>query len=155
MRVFLPATAALFLLTGHLVAQDSSAAQTLQWVPVPPILAPGALIAVVSGDPTMSGPCTVELIMPDGYTMPPHSHPYDEFVEVRTGTLLVGIGDKLDARKTQAVAVGDTGTAPKGAHHYTIAKGETKVRVSFMGPYIITYVHDYEAPRRQGFPFKQ
>jgi mannose-6-phosphate isomerase-like protein (cupin superfamily) len=53
--------------------------------------------------------------------MPPHFHPEDEFVEVKTGTLLVGMGDRLDIRKTMPVGVGDTGTAPAGAHHYTIA----------------------------------
>jgi len=154
MRVFLSATAAIVLLTGDLVAQDAGATQSLQWIPVPPILPAGALIAVVSGDPTGPGRCTVELAMPDGYRMPPHSHPSDEFVEVKAGTLLVGMGDRLDIQRTQAVAVGDTGTAPAGMHHYTIAKGQTTVRVTFMGPYTITYVHDYDAPRRASFPYR-
>lgn len=52
------------------------------------------------------------------------------------------------------MGVGDTGTAPAGAHHYTIAKGPTTVLVTFMGPYAITYVHDYEAPRRTTFPYQ-
>ena len=59
--------------------------------------------------------------MPDGYLMPPHSHPSDELVEVVSGTLLVGMGDRTDVRNTQAVGVGDSGTAPAGMHHYTIA----------------------------------
>ena len=96
---------------------------------------------------------TVELIMPDGYRMPPHSHPEDEFVEVKEGTLLVGIGDAMDPGRTMRVEVGDTGTAPAGAHHYTIAKGTTRVRVTFMGPYTITYVHAYQAPRKPVFPY--
>jgi len=154
MRGFLSATAAILLLTGDLVAQASGATQPLQWIPVPPILPPGALIAVVSGDPTGPGRCTVELAMPDGYLMPPHSHPSDEFVEVRAGTLLVGVGDRMDVRKTQPVAVGDTGTAPAGMHHYSIAKGETTVRVTFMGPYTITYVHEYDVPRSPSFPYQ-
>lgn len=126
---------------------------TLKWAAVPPILPPGAQIAVVSGDPTMPGRSTVELIMPDGYRMPPHSHPVDEFVEVKEGTLLVGIGDAMDAKRTMRAEVGDTGTAPAGAHHFTIAKGVTRVRVTFMGPYTITYVHGYQAPRKPTFPF--
>ena len=79
------------LLAGTLAAQDSTAARPLKWVAVPPILAPGAQIAVVSGDPTKPGPVTIELIMPDGYRMPPHSHPADEHVEVLQGTLLIGL----------------------------------------------------------------
>ena len=144
--------AAFALLAGDLRAQAEHTA-ALQWSQVPAILPPGARIAVVSGDPTVAGPTTVELIMPGGYRMPPHSHPVDEFVEVKEGTLLVGIGDQMDPRKTMRAEVGDTGTAPAGAHHYTIAEGTTRVRVTFMGPYTITYVHASQAPRRHNFPF--
>lgn len=148
------AAAALLLITGNVVAQASGPEESLQWISVPPILPPGALIAVVSGDPTGPGRCTVELAMPDGYLMPPHSHPGDELVEVVSGTLLVGMGDRTDVRKTQAVGVGDTGTAPAGMHHYTVAQGQTTVRVTFMGPYTITYVHEYDVPRSPSFPYQ-
>lgn len=47
-----------------------------------------------------------------------------------------------------------TGTAPAGAHHYAIAKGATTVRVTFMGPYIITYLNNHDAPRSPVFPFQ-
>jgi hypothetical protein len=66
----------------------------------------------------------------------------------------VGLGDRWDVRKTQPVAVGDTGTAPAGMRHYSIAKGETVVRVTFMGPYTITYVHEYDVPRSPSFPYQ-
>jgi hypothetical protein len=140
------------LLAGTLAAQDSTAPRPLKWVAVPPILAPGAQIAVVSGDPTAPGPVTIELLMPDGYRMPPHSHPGDERVEVLQGTLLIGLGDKLDPKRTMPAQVGDTGTAPAGARHFTIAKGVTRIRVTFTGPYTITYVNAYEVPRQPAFP---
>jgi hypothetical protein len=47
----------------------------LPWAAAPSLLPPGALIALVSGDPTGPGQSTIELSMPDGYKMPPHSHP--------------------------------------------------------------------------------
>jgi quercetin dioxygenase-like cupin family protein len=59
--------------------------------------------------------------MPDGYRIPPHFHPADEHVEVKQGTFLVGMGDKLDLEKTRPLAVGDTGTAPAGMHHFSAA----------------------------------
>ena len=139
--------------TVGLAAQTSDDSSALRWAPVPPILPPGAQIAVVSGDPTTTGMTTIELIMPDGYRMPPHSHPVDEHVQVLEGALLVGLGDKLDAGHTMRAEVGDTGTAPAGAHHYTIAEGMTRVRVTFMGPYTITYLHAWQAPRRTAFPY--
>ncbi|MBA2457400.1 MAG: cupin domain-containing protein [Gemmatimonadales bacterium] len=140
-------------LGGDLAAQAPADPPTLRWSNVPSILHPGAQIAVVSGDPTMPGPTTVELMMPDGYRMPPHTHPVNEFVEVKEGTLLIGIGDALDPKRTMKADVGDTGTAPAGAHHYTIAEGRTRVRVTFIGPYSITYLNANDAPRRQNFPF--
>jgi mannose-6-phosphate isomerase-like protein (cupin superfamily) len=91
--------------------------------------------------------------MPDGYRMPPHFHPTDERVEVKQGTLLVGMGDRLDARKTLPLTVGDTGVAPAGVHHYSIARGATVIAVTFIGPYTITYVNVYEAPGQRSFPF--
>lgn len=90
--------------------------------------------------------------MPDGYRMPPHFHPTDERVEVKQGTLLIGMGDKLDAGKTLPLAVGDTAVAPAGIHHYSVAKGATVVAVTFLGPYTITYVNAYEVPRHGSFP---
>jgi hypothetical protein len=88
--------------------------------------------------------------MPNGYRFPPHSHPSNEHVE---GTLLVGVGDLLDPKLTQALAAGDSATAPAGIHHFSIAKGRTVVSVTFMGPYTITYLRAEDAPRPRNFPF--
>jgi quercetin dioxygenase-like cupin family protein len=153
MRALIATAAALFAITTSAGAQNAAPAADPQWVPVPPILPPGAKITLVAGDPTGPGPSTVQLWMPDGYKMPPHSHPSDERVKVVEGTLLVGMGDRLDPRKTLALAAGDTAVAPAGIHHFSIAKGPTVVTVSFMGPYTITYVNTFEAPRRPAFPY--
>ena len=134
------------------VAQRSAEPASLQWT-VPPVLPPGALIAVVSGDPTGPGEFTLLVSMPNGYRIPPHSHPSYEHVEVKEGTLLVGTGDQLDPKMTQALAAGDSATAPAGMHHFSIAKGRTVVSATFMGPYTITYVRAEDAPRPRNFPF--
>jgi quercetin dioxygenase-like cupin family protein len=145
---------ALLLVTQDLAAQGAATTgpAPLQWAVVPTLLPPGAMIAVVSGDPTAPGQSTIELSMPDGYRMPPHFHPTEERVEVKQGTLLIGMGDRLDARKTLPLAAGDTVAAPAGMHHYSVAKGTTVVAVTFMGPYTMTYVNVYEAPRQRVFP---
>ncbi len=62
------------------------------------------------------------------------------------------MGDRLDVKKTMALAVGDTALAPAGMHHYSVAKGKTVVSVTFVGPYTITYVNASEAPRQRLFP---
>jgi quercetin dioxygenase-like cupin family protein len=148
----LVAAAVWFLGARDAMAQDSAEPASLHWF-VPPLLPPGALIAVVSGDPTRPGKSTLQVSMPNGYRFPPHSHPSNEHVEVKEGTLLVGVGDLLDPKLTQALAVGDSATAPAGIHHYSIAKGRTVVSVTFMGPYTITYLRAEDAPRPRNFPF--
>jgi quercetin dioxygenase-like cupin family protein len=141
----------LFLAAGAM-AQTSDTLAALKWS-VPPLLPPGALLAVVSGDPTAPGQSTLELSMPDGYRIPPHYHPHYEHVEVKEGTLLAGMGDRLDPKQTRALTAGDSATAPAGMHHFSIAKGRTLVLVTFMGPYTITYLRTEDAPQRRTFPF--
>jgi quercetin dioxygenase-like cupin family protein len=141
-----------FLTPPGAVAQDSAGPESLHWS-VPPVLPPGALIAVVSGDPTGPGEFTLLVSMPNGYRIPPHSHPSYEHVEVKEGTLLVGTGDQLDPKMTQALAAGDSATAPAGMHHFSIAKGRTLLSATFVGPYTITYVRAEDAPRPRTFPF--
>jgi quercetin dioxygenase-like cupin family protein len=132
--------------------QSSAGPAPLHWL-VPPVLPPGALIAVVSGDPTSPGAFTLLVSMPNGYRIPPHSHPSYEHVEVKEGALLVGTGDQLDPKMTQALAAGDSATAPAGMHHFSIAKGRTLLSATFVGPYTITYVRAEDAPKPRTFPF--
>jgi len=144
--------AGLLGLPGVLSAQDATPT-SLRWAVAPALLPPGAMFSVVSGDPTGPDESIIQLSMPDGYRMPPHFHPTDERVVVKQGTLLVGMGDRLDVEKTIALETGDTIVAPAGVHHYSISKGMTVVSVRFTGPYTITYVHSYQAPRRTSFPY--
>ena len=97
-----------------------SQTDSLHWI-VPPVLPPGALIAVVSGDPTCPGPFTLLVSMPNGYRIPPHSHSF-EHVEVKEGALLVGAvtGSIQD---DPGPGSGEWATAPAGMHHFSIAKG--------------------------------
>jgi len=145
--------ASLWLLAApDAMAQLSAEPAPLKWF-VPPLLPAGALIAVVSGDPTAAGESILEVSMPDGYRFPPHWHPSYEHVEVRKGTLLAGMGDEIDPKRTRALAAGDSATAPAGMHHWSIAKGRTELSVTFMGPYTITYLRAEDAPRPRVFPF--
>ncbi len=141
-----------FLAAPGATAQSSTEPASLNWS-LPTTLPPGALSAVVSGDPNSPGESTFLLSMPNGYRIPPHFHPGYEHVEVRSGTLLVGMGDEFEPKQTRALAAGDSATAPAGMHHFWIASGRTVVSVTFNGPYTITYLHGEDAPWRRVFPF--
>ena len=153
MKTFIPAllTASLWFLPVQAKAQTSAEPAKLHWT-VATLLPPGALLAVVSGDPTQPGECTMLVSMPNGYRLPPHYHPSYEHVEVREGMILAGMGDTLDAKRTRALTVGDSATAPAGMHHFSIAKGRTVLAVTFDGPYTITYLNAEDAPQARGFP---
>src|SRR2546423_1200529 len=66
------------------------------WGEAPPGLPPGGKMAVLDGDPTKTGPFTVRLQSPDGYKIPPHTHPTAERITVISGTLHLGEGEKFD-----------------------------------------------------------
>ena len=152
-RFFLLIAASAWLLAAPVArAQSSADPASLRWT-VPPVLPPGALIAVISGDPAAPGEFTLLVSMPDGYRLPPHSHPSYEHVEVKEGALLVGTGDALDPQRTRALVAGDSATAPEGVPHFSIARGRTVVSATFIGPYTITYLRAEDAPRPRNFPF--
>ncbi len=77
---------------GHVMATLPEA----KWGPAPPMLPPGAEIAVLSGNPMGNSLYTMRVKFPAGYVIPAHSHPTDENVAVVSGTLFMGMGDKLN-----------------------------------------------------------
>ena len=69
----------------------------LKWAEPAPL--PGALLAVVQGDPSKEGLFVYRLKMPAGYRIPAHLHKASENVTVLSGTFFIGLGDKLDPAK--------------------------------------------------------
>jgi quercetin dioxygenase-like cupin family protein len=118
----------------------------LQWGPAPAVFPTGAEMAVVQGDPTSTSLFTVRLRLPDGYRLPPHTHPTDEYVTVIRGTFLVGMGATFDANAVQALGAGGFVTAPANQAHYAAARGQTIVQVHALGPFALTYVNPSDAP---------
>lgn len=126
-----------------------SAPAKLVWGPAPDVFPPGAKMAVESGDPTKSGEFVVRLSLPAGYKIPPHFHPTDEHVRVRSGALYVGMGDVLDRSKTKKLTPGDTGTIPATQHHFALTRGATVINVRAEGPFQMTYVKESDDPRKK------
>lgn len=124
----------------------------IQWGPVPPVLPPGAQIAVLQGNPFGEGVYTLRLKMPEGYTVPPHFHPTDEMVTVISGNLLFGQGDGVDPKSATKLHGGEFVTAMKNMHHYVVARGATIIQVHGAGPFAITYVHPEDNPQRTSTP---
>jgi hypothetical protein len=120
----------------------------LKWADVPS-LPPGAKIAVIEGPPSEAVPFTFRLRLPANYKIPAHSHPAIEHVTVISGTLNLGMGDKLDEAKTKPLSVGSVAIMPAKSNHFGWTKEETIVQLHGMGPWGVTYVNPADDPMKK------
>jgi quercetin dioxygenase-like cupin family protein len=121
-----------------------------QWGPAPPLLPPGAQIAVLAGDPTKSVPYTIRLKFPANYAIPAHSHPMDEHVVIVSGALTFGMGDKLTKTGAGNKTLGAGGFAlmPAGMNHFAFtASAATTIVLYGQGPVDFKYVNPSDDPR--------
>jgi quercetin dioxygenase-like cupin family protein len=121
----------------------------VKWGPVPPNIAAGAQLAVISGDPSKEGPYVIRLKMPAGYKVPAHYHPQYENVTILTGEFHVGMGDKLDTDKGMLLRPGGYVEAPAKMHHYAWVTSDTIVQIAGPGPFGIIYVDPADDPSKK------
>jgi Domain of unknown function (DUF4437) len=123
-------------------------AAEVKFGPPPPVLPPGAQLAVVHGDPGKKGPFTMRVKMPDGYKIPPHWHSNDEEVTVLSGTFILAMGDKA-GENSHAMTAGGYHFLPAKMHHSASAKGETVVQVHGNGPFDVRYLDPADDPSKK------
>ena len=119
----------------------------LKWVAAPPSLPAGAKMAVLYGDPSATGPFGMRVLIPAGYTVPPHWHPADENVTVISGELIMGVGEKLDPAKAHTLTTGAVSIMPAGLKHFALSKLGAVIQINAIGPWGITYVDPADDPR--------
>jgi hypothetical protein len=129
--------------TGHVLLAPAD----LKWGPAPAGLPPGGQAVVLSGDPSKPEPFALSAKLPDGYTIPPHWHPSTENVVVVSGSLMLGMGEKLNEASMKTIGSGGYAMLPKDMRHYAKAKGATTIVVYGTGPFEITYVNPSDDPR--------
>jgi quercetin dioxygenase-like cupin family protein len=139
--------AVIAVVAAHALPAHAQKAAKLTWGPAPPFLPAGARFAVVNGDPGKVGPYAIQLQMPNGYVVPPHWHPADEVVTVKSGHFRYGMADKIDPKATTSLRPGQTVNLKANVHHYAMARGKTTVSISGTGPFQITYVNPTDDPR--------
>jgi len=104
----------------------------------------GAEIVILRGDLSKAEPYCLRLKIPDEFVIPAHWHTTDEQVTVLSGTLNVGMGDKVDKAKSTALSAGGYQLVPAMAHHYVWSTGETIIQLDGMGPRTTTFVNPDE-----------
>ena len=123
------------------------APEIIEWKAGPPSLPAGAKMAVLEGDPTKKGPFTIRLQMPDGYHIPPHTHPKTERVTVILGAVYLATGEALDRNSAKKLPAGSFGFWPAGMKHTAWSEGETVIQLHGIGPWQINYVNPADDPR--------
>jgi len=129
----------------HVIASVKEA----QWGTAPPMLPPGAQLAVLSGDPTRPVPYAVRLKFPASYVIPAHSHPTDENVVIVSGALTFGMGEKLSRdAMNKTLSVGGYALMPANMNHFAYTTtAETTVILYGTGPVEFKYVNPTDDPR--------
>ena len=125
------------------------ASAALKWSDTPPSLPPGGKIAIVSGDPGKAAPFVLRLQIPAGYTVAPHWHPTDENVTVLSGTLGLGMGEKLDKKAMMDLGAGGVAVLPAEMRHFAMAKSAVTLQVNAVGPFAINYVNPADDPSQK------
>jgi quercetin dioxygenase-like cupin family protein len=123
--------------------------QQIKWGPAPAVLPPGAEAAVLFGDPSKEGLFALRLKLPEGYSVPPHTHPVDEVVTVISGTFGLGMGEIADRGMAQPLPAGSFFALPPETAHYVFSDQETIIQISTIGPWGLTYVNPEDDPRQK------
>jgi quercetin dioxygenase-like cupin family protein len=147
---------AVAFLQVRLSAEDTQSADmrlypptTIEWKEGPASLPPGAKMVLLEGDPTKEGTFVMRLQFPDGYHIPPHTHPKTERVTVISGAFYLATEEKLDRSDAKKLPAGSFGYWPAGMKHAAWAEGETVVQLHGVGPWQINYVNPADDPRNR------
>ena len=113
-----------------------------------PNIPKGGQVAILVGDPKKHGEVVVQrLKFPPNYHVPPHTHPYDEFGTVISGSFGIGVGEKLEMQG-ELFKPGSFWMHPAGHAHYGwTGNEEVIIQIQFIGPGGITYVNPADDPR--------
>jgi quercetin dioxygenase-like cupin family protein len=114
----------------------------------PAALPPGAESVVLYGDPSKEGLFALRLKLPEGYHIPPHTHPQPEIVTVISGGTRLGMGETADVAKTQTLRNGSFIAMSPGTAHYVYVEEETTVQLNSIGPWEVKCIDPKDDPRK-------
>src|SRR4051794_37247134 len=145
--IFGGSTLAVVQAQGH--AHVTETVAEAKWGPTPPMLPPGAQIALLSGDPGKPAPYAVRLRFPANYVIPAHSHPTDENVVVVSGAVTFGNADAVakGAAGNKTVPPGGYMLAPANVNHFAYTTQESTIVLFGIGPVEFNYVNPADDPR--------
>lgn len=153
----------IFAICGSVLAEESHSKTAttgmalyspaeIVWKDGPPSLPPGAKIAILEGDPAKEGMFVMRVKVPNGFHIPPHTHPKPERVTIIQGIFKLAMGENPKKEDARALPAGTYGYWPPGMVHAVWIEGETIVQFHGMGPWVINYVNPADDPRNAKKP---
>lgn len=119
------------------------------WIPSQTL--PGAERMPLVGDLAKAEQFVVRFKYPHDYYVPPHFHTATVTIVVLKGTLVAGMGEKVDTAAVQRYGVGSFLLLPANMNHYEWTEGETVLHVQGLGPFATKFLDPNET-RRIGRP---
>ncbi|MGA7837844.1 MAG: cupin domain-containing protein [Ignavibacteriaceae bacterium] len=101
---------------------------------------PGTLISILEGDPKSDSLYTLRLKIPANYIVKPHSHTSNERVTILSGSVYVGLGDKIDKNNSVKFIAGGYYVNPPDLHHYVWTDEPAEIQITGIGPWVVNYV---------------
>ncbi len=133
------------VMEGRVTVQPGSE----EWRSGPASLPPGAMMYVLEGDPTTSGPFTMRLKFPRNYIVPPHYHTAVEHLTVLSGRMHLGMGESINMSSATLLSAGSYSMMPPGMRHFAHTLEETVIQVNGNGPWRIVYLNSNDDPRNK------
>ena len=123
--------------------------EDIEWAPFP-AFPPSVRLAVLVGEPSLSGPYLIRVKAPSGVKLMPHRHPEDRIYTVMSGVFYIGLGERFDGEQVKAYPPGSVIVLPGDTPHFHWAKsGEYITQVSAIGPLGLDYIDPDDDPREQ------
>lgn len=127
--------------------QHSEPLGLTEWIPSP--TRPGASRMLLVGDPTKHTIFAARFRYPHGLGIGPHWHTTTVHVTILQGTLVVGLGDRVDSSIVKEYGPGSFIVFEGGARHFEWFRGETIVHVEGVGPFKTEYVNPADDPLKK------
>lgn len=128
--------------------EDTNRDDNAEWKPGPAFYGPQAQM-MMEEEEEDADVYQMRVKLPDGFKIPPHWFEDKVRLDVLSGALYIGSGDKIDKDQAQEIKAGGYKTLPPEIHHYGVVEGPTIIKLTTSAPWSVNYVNPEDDPRKR------